>query len=225
MTRDTMRTRARAIGTGWGIQDFNLISAIQLLMIVEFGTFNTQSAIGMGRTQLSGGSWADGSYYGLNGLSNSIGNATGNVNYSGDADDAGADLNYMSYRGIENFYGNVWKWVDGINIQDNVPFISNNPALFADDTFTGSYISAGITMSSSDGWQNTLAQTGTGFFPVSVGAGSSTKITDYYWQSSGNKVVLLGGYADAGSLAGAFYLSAYSASSYSYVAVGSVLAF
>jgi hypothetical protein len=225
MTRNTMRTRARAIGTGWGIQDFNLVSAIQLLMIVEFGTFNTQSAIGMGRTQLSGGSWVDGSYYGLNGLSNSIGNATGNVNYSGDADDAGADLNYMSYRGIENFYGNVWKFVDGINVQDHIPFISNNPALFADDTFTGSYISAGITMPDSHGWQNTLAQTGTGFFPATVGAGSSTKITDYYWQSSGNKVGLLGGSADYGSYAGAFCLDAYDASSYSAVDFGSVLAF
>jgi hypothetical protein len=225
MTRATMRTRARAIGTGWGILDFNLISAIQLLMLVEFNNFNSQSVIGMGRTQLSGGDWVDGSYYGLNGLSNSIGNATGNVNYSGDADDAGADLNYMSYRGIENFYGNVWKWVDGINIQDRVPFISNNPALFADDVFTSSYISAGITIPDSHGWQNTLAQTGTGFFPVSVGAGSSTKITDYYWQNPGNRVVKLGGSADAGSLAGAFCLSALDASSGSYVGIGSVLAF
>jgi hypothetical protein len=225
MTRDTMRTRARNIGTGWGILDFNLVSAIQLLILVEFGTFNTQVAIGMGRTQLNNGSWDDGSYYGLNGLSNSIGNATGNVDYSGDADDAGADLNYMSYRGIENFYGNVWKFVDGINIQERVPFISNNPALFADDVFTGSYISAGVTMSSSNGYQNTLAQTGTGFFPVSVGAGSSTKITDYYWQNTGNRGVVLGGNADIGSYAGAFCLYAASASSDSNVLVGSVLAF
>jgi hypothetical protein len=179
----------------------------------------------MGRTQLSGGSWADGSYYGLNGLSNSIGNATGNVNYSGDADDAGADLNYMSYRGIENFFGNVWKWVDGINVQDFVPYICNNPTLFADDTFTGSYISAGITMPNSHGWQNTLAQVGTGFFPASVGAGSSTKITDYYYQNTGNRVVGLGGYAACGSVAGAFCLYAYDASSTSDASIGSVLAF
>jgi hypothetical protein len=214
-----MRAYAQNIGTGWGIQDFNLVSAIQLLMIVEFGTFNTQTAIGMGRTQLSGGDWADGSYYGLNGLSNSIGNATGNVSSGGMATD------YMSYRGIENFYGNVYKWVDGINIQGRVPFISNSPALFADDTFTSSYISAEITMSSSDGWQSTLAQTGTGFFPVSVGAGSSTKITDYYWQDTGNRVVRLGGNAIYGLIAGAFTLAAVDASSDSNGGIGSVLAF
>ncbi len=61
MTRGTMRTRAEAIGSGWSLQDWNLVSAVQLLMLVEFGTFNSQSAIGEGRTQLSGGSWADGS--------------------------------------------------------------------------------------------------------------------------------------------------------------------
>jgi hypothetical protein len=194
-------------------------------MIVEFCTFNTQSAIGMGRTQLSSGDWVDGSYYGLNGLSNNIGNATGNVDYVGDADDAGADLNYMSYRGIENFYGNVWKWVDGINVQEHVPFISNNPALFADDVFTGSYISAGITMSSSDGYQNTLAQVGTGFFPVTVGASSSTKITDSYYQASGNRGVMLGGRVALGSSAGAFCLHTSNASSDSYVSIGSILAF
>jgi hypothetical protein len=232
MTRATMRTRANNINpeAGWSILDFNLASAIQLLMIVEFNNFNTQSAIGMGRTQLSSGSWADGSYYGLNGLSNSIGNATGNVDFIGDADEPGADLNYMSYRGIENFYGNIWKFVDGINIQERVPFISNNPALFADDVFTGSYISAlpaGITMSSSNGYQDTLAQTGTGFFPASVenGASSSTKITDYYYQNTGNRVVRLGGSAGNVSHAGAFYLDAAHASSDSSVSIGSVLAF
>ena len=157
MTRNTMRTRARAIGDGWSIQDWNLVSAVQLLMLIEFGTFNMQEAIGEGRTQLSGGSWADGSYYALNGLSNGIGNATGNVKYVGDADDYGADYAYMSYRGIEHFYGNVWNWVDGINIQDNVPYINNNPATFADDVFTGDYVSAGITMANANGYQDTLA--------------------------------------------------------------------
>jgi len=225
MTRGTMRDRARNIGTGWGIQDWNLISAVQLLMLIEFGTFKSQTAIGMGRTQLSGGSWADGSYYAINGLSNNIGNATGCVNYSGDADDAGADLAYMSYRGIEHFYGNVWSWVDGINVQDNVPYINNNPATFADDVFSGDYVSAGITMINSNGWQNTLAQVGTGFYPVSVGANDSTKISDYYWQNSGNRVVALGGNASDGSSAGAFCLYTKPASSDSYVSIGSVLAF
>jgi hypothetical protein len=229
MTRAILRTRANNInpGAGWSILDFNLLSAIQLLMLIEFGTFYTQSAIGMGRTELYTGSWGNGDFFGLNGLSNSIGNATGNVSYSGDANDAGAELAYMSYRGIENFYGNVWKYIDGINIKDYVPYICNNPTLFADDTFTGSYISAlpdGITMANSNGSQNTLAQVETGFFPVSVnnGASSSTKITDYYYQSPGESYLQTGGDANHNSLAGAFatYMS-----TGTYYNVGSILAF
>ena len=225
MTRGSFRTKAAAIGSGWALQDWNLISAVQLLMLVEFGTFNSQAAIGQGRTQLSGGAWSNGSYIGINGRSDTSGNATGNHEYSGDADDAAADLAFMSYRGIEDFFGNIWNWVDGINIQDNVPFINNNPSTFADDVFSGDYVNAGITMANANGWQNTLEQVGTGFFPASVGAGSSTKITDYYYQSAGNRVVVLGGDADDGSGAGAFYLYAAYSSGNSGALVGSVLSF
>jgi hypothetical protein len=225
MTRGSFRTKAAAIGQGWALQDWNLISAVQLLMLVEFGTFNSQAAIGQGRTQLSGGAWSNGSYIGINGRSDTSGNATGNHEYSGDADDEAADLAFMSYRGIEDFFGNIWNWVDGINIQDNVPFINNNPSTFADDVFSGDYVNAGITMANANGWQNTLEQVGTGFFPASVGAGSSTKITDYYYQAAGNRVVTLGGYATNGSYAGAFDLNTNTSSGVSSAAIGSVLSF
>ena len=225
MTRGSFRTKAATIGSGWALQDWNLISAVQLLMLVEFGTFNSQAAIGQGRTQLSGGAWSNGSYIGINGRSDTSGNATGNHEYSGDADDAAADLAFMSYRGIEDFFGNIWNWVDGINIQDNVPFINNNPSTFADDVFSGDYVNAGITMANANGWQNTLEQVGTGFFPASVGAGSSTKITDYYYQAAGNRVVTLGGYATNGSYAGAFDLNTNTSSGVSSAAIGSVLSF
>ena len=225
LTRGSFRTKAAAIGSGWSLQDWNLISAVQLLMLIEFGTFNSQEAIGEGRTQLSGGAWSGGSYIGLNGRSDISGNTTGNVEYSGDADDAGAVNAYMSYRGIEDFYGNLNNWVDGINVQENVPFINNNSATFADDIFTGDYISAGITMGAVNGWQNTLAPVGTGFFPTTVGAASSTKITDYYYQNTGNKVVVLGGNAADGAYAGAFYLYAHTASFDASVGIGSALAY
>jgi hypothetical protein len=80
-------------------------------------------------------------------------------------------------------------------------------------------------MANANGWQNTLEQVGTGFFPASVGAGSSTKITDYYYQAAGNRVVRLGGTADAGSAAGAFWLSTNDSSGTSLAYIGSVLSF
>ena len=80
-------------------------------------------------------------------------------------------------------------------------------------------------MPSSNGWQDTLEQVGTGFFPASVGAGSTTKITDYYYQNSGYRVMLLGGDANDGANNGAFYLSAGSSLGYSHEGISSVLAY
>jgi hypothetical protein len=114
----------------------------------------------------------------------------------------------MSYRGIENFYGHLWKWIDGINVNDHVPYVCSNPADFADDT-ANNYTELGTVLPNANGYQNTLEQQDRGFLPASVGApaGASTKITDYYYQAAGWRVTKLGGYAANGASAGAFYLN------------------
>jgi len=217
-TRAEFRTIASNRGTGWRQQDFDLTSAIQLLYLVEYADFNSQSMIGMGRTELSGGSWTKDSYIGVTGKSNADGNGTGNV--GGNSNNA-----YMSYRGIENFFGNIWKWVDGININDNVPYVSNDDANWADDTATD-YTALGVTLHNGNGYQGTLEQINRGFLPASLTGGSaSAKITDYYWQAAGWRVFFLGGSAYSGSYAGVFSASAYHASSYDDVAIGGRVCF
>ena len=161
----------------------------------------------MGRTELHDGSWAKESYWGIAGRSLSIGNGTGCINYAGDADDDAAKPAYMSYRGIEDLYGNVWTFVDGINIKDYVPYISNNPANFDDDVFSGDYVNVGVTLPSSNGYSGRLGNTSAGFFPVDISGSSSSRLSDYWWQNSGNRILLAGGGAVDGVHAGAFYLS------------------
>lgn len=224
-TRATARSEAAANGTGWHQLDFLLYEAVTLLAIIEYGTMNIQEALGQGRTALSGGSWSGGSYIGINGLSNSLGNGSGNVTYSGDADDAGADYSFMSYRGCENLFGNVWRFLDGINISDRVPYINDNPSTYADDVFTGDYVSAGITMSSSNGYGRNLANSGKGFFPTSVSGGSSSAgTTDYFYQNIGNRIALVGGHATHGLNAGPLDLSVNYDSSFAYVNIGCAVA-
>lgn len=220
-TRAQFRAKAELNGEGWHQIDFLLYEAITLLMIIEYGTMNIQSALGEGRTMLSGGTWSNGSYIGLNGLSNNLGNKSGNYTYSGDADNAEADLSFMSYRGCEDFFGNVWRMVDGINIQEHVPFVSQNPSTFTDDVFTGDYVSAGVTMGSANGYTRQLGNSSKGMFPVSVSGGSSVVgTTDYYYQAAGNRVALVGGYAGYGLASGPLYLSVAAASGLSAVSVG-----
>ena len=202
-TRAEFRAIALNRGVGWRQQDFYLMSAIQLLYLVEYASFYSQDVIGMGRTELSGGTWVKDSYIGVTGKSNSDGNATANT--GGDTNNA-----YMSYRGIENFYGNLWKWVDGFNINDNIPYVSNTETDFADDTDTN-YTrltdtgGSGITLINANGYQTTLEQTKGGFLPSAVGGSSSTYITDYYYQAAGWQVAVFGGNAIVGVYAGVFY--------------------
>ena len=218
------RTWAQNVGTGWGQHSWYVRHAIQVLMLIEYADFNSQEVIGMGRTELSGGTWADGSYYGQSGIqSNAIGNGTGCINYNGDADDAGADNAYMSYRGIENLWGNVYNFCDGINIKDYVPYLSKKPAGFASDTFDGDYVSTGVTMPSGNGYQGRLADNADGMFPVDVSGGTNTRIGDYYWQNSGNRIALVGTTAPNRASSGACALGAVWAPSDSSTTVGARL--
>jgi len=112
-TRSEYRTMAAERGTGWRQLDYYLHSAVQLLYLIEYADFNSQAMIGAGRTTLDDGSQVADSFIGKTGYSNADGNASGNVSNGGSA---GFLTDYMTYRGIENLYGNVWKMVDGLTI-------------------------------------------------------------------------------------------------------------
>ena len=222
-TRAEFRALASNRGAGWRQQDYFLTCAIQLLYLIEYADFDSQSTIGVGRTELSGGSWVKDSYIGVTGKSNSDGNATANT--GGDTNNA-----YMSYRGIENFYGNIYQWIDGVNINNNIPYVCNNEAQYTDDTATNytrlqTIGGVDVTLHNADGWANTIAQIQTGFLAESVGASSSTQLCDYYYQSTGWRVVRFGGYAASTLYAGAFRVSANVASSLDDVSIGGRLCY
>ena len=112
----------------------------------------------------------------------------------------------MSYRGIENFYGNCWSWVDGFNIGivvDRDVWVSNTDTDFADNTSTN-YTQLNGTMATANGYaSDILDQSGT-FLPSATSGSSSTYLTDYFYQATGNRVALFGGEASLGASAGAF---------------------
>jgi len=220
-TRANFRAIAAKRGTGWRQQDYDLISAIQLLYLIEYASWYSQSMIGAGLTDWSSAWPAYNDYNPINftGLTNSLGNATGNLSNGN-----GVVGSYMSYRGIENFFGHLWKWVDGINININVPYVCNDDTDFADDTATA-YTALGITLAAADGYQMTLEQMARGFLPASIGGASNTYITDYYYQSTGWRVVTLGGAANNGANAGIACLAASAAASYLHRNLGGRLCF
>jgi hypothetical protein len=236
-TRAEFRAMAEARGAGWHQEDFYLRSAVQLLYLIEYADFDSQAMIGNGRVSLSNGDWVPSEifdetnygYIGKCGLSNGDGNATAANNDATNLT-TGESPAYMTYRGIENLWGNVWQFVDGINIRNFDPlggsayasyaYATNNYEDFADDTDTGyNLLTAGLAQA--DGYARQICPIEDGFLPASVADGASnTGLADYYYTcfnddpNVGWRVALWGGNASNGPNAGAFCaLSLYGSSS------------
>ena len=225
-TRANFRTMAANRGAGWREVDFYLESAVQLLYLVEYGSFNSQAKLGDGNVSVSTGYPASSgnqtdSPHSVAGKSNSIGNASTNI--TNGAASGTRDTAFMSYRGIENWYGNCWNWVDGFNINNNQAYVSNVRSNFADNTATN-YDALGAPMINGNGWVTNVQQIPFGFLPSAVGGGSTSYLADYYYQNTGWRVALFGGNALFGAVAGAFYWSLDSASGFLSRAVGGRLA-
>ena len=119
-TRSIFRTNAKAKGSGWGLIDLSTLSAVQMLILVEFANNNSQATIGQGH----GGTAAINT-----GSCDSVPNLTGRPSGT----DGETDI---VYRGIEGLWGNVWEIVDGVNWRGSefAYYVSNTPSDYADDT-------------------------------------------------------------------------------------------
>lgn len=206
ITRSEART---LIANGGGkLLNFHQIDMIKLLYITEYKTFNSQSAIG-GYTEFTSGASYDAGVV-ETGATISLGNKTGSITSTASSHGATNTATRVianSYRGIENFFGHLWDLVDGMNVQNNKPYIIKTvDRPFQDDLFSGDYVGlTDLVMPSINGWQSTLHNVG--FLPKSIGANSQSKVTDYYWQSTGNRLPIHGGTLYNGSRAGVFTLS------------------
>lgn len=119
------------------------------------------------------------------------------------------------YRGIENIFGNVFNWIDGLNIQNYQAYICRNPKEYISDKFEVPYIKLGyVNCNEKDMYIKKL-----GFdeknpdiaLPIEIGegAGSSSGMCDFYYSSEGNRVAHVGGYFSYGSGAGLWCWSCY----------------
>jgi len=161
--------------------------------MIEYGHANSQTAIGLGVVNKTD----DGS--------TNMANNTGATSFLGNLSgrQAGTDgLTSVSYRGLENMWGNIWGWVDGINIQaDNKLWINTSNQNFASDSFVAPYLLQG-TLSNVNGYVSKLLGVKYGMFATQSTGSSTTRIPDYYSQSTGSRVAVLGGGWDFSSRAG-----------------------
>lgn len=196
MTRAAARSGAKGKGAKWYLYDYASWCALWLLYLVEFSDWNCQTKIGRG--------YVDGNSAALNsGATDSMSYHTGRP--------AGTDgKTAVQYRHVENPWGNVRQWLDGINFNDRATYICTNPANYADDTATN-YTAAGVTLST-DGWPTALGMSSTfpwAYIPTAVGGSETTYIPDYMWSGSGWRLPSVGGYWGSAGYAGwwCFYAS------------------
>lgn len=152
------------------------------------------------------------------GVTDSLGNYSGEISYTIKDTDGTSDLKTFSvprYRGVENPFGHIWKWVDGYNMYidtDNTRkvYITDNPAFFVDNTSDGlTYI--GNEPATAGYLKEINIDSYGNFCPKTVGASSTTYFNDYFYTSSGGssflRAPLLGGRADYGDRAGLSYFA------------------
>lgn len=130
------------------------------------------------------------------------------------------------YRGLENIFGNVWQFVDGINIKDYVAYVCYNPENYAVDKFDGDYKAVGYVNANKEGWGKTLGHDANHplvTLTTDVGGSGSNYLSDYYYTNSGNRIVRVGGYWAYGTRAGLWYWACSIDSSSAYYNLGSRL--
>lgn len=224
LTRPNIEQMAKNRGEGWHSFGIKTASMEQLLMIVEMGMMNLQTAIGQGVVNLpwTTGSDTTSSYAGATGSTASLGNGTGRATKTttyegGKATDYTVDgKTSICYRGVENFWGNIWKFAYGVNIWGNGKMAGGMPYICSDFNYaegknTDNYEGAGFTVTKANGYISAMGYSTKydWLFMASECLGnSSLPVGDYTYITenlNGYRIALLGGSWTYGSNAGGFY--------------------
>lgn len=184
------RTGITAIDNKHYQYDIHTYAALELLYIVEFAHLNTQSKIGAGIT--SGGTAL------------TIGETDILTYHTGRVDGTADNVSAVQYRWIENLWGNVWNWVDGILIQDGLVYICNDRTNYA-SSITSDYESTGLYTPTTSNWHKTDQDYNDCYLiPLTTGSSDSTYTCDYYYYGAGLRGLYVGGRYGDGSRAGLF---------------------
>lgn len=191
----TFRSGIKALGAGYYQADYALQLTLFFLYLVEFADWNSQSKIGRGNVD--------------SGAVINTGGTDTMTYHTGRA--AGTDGNVaVQYRNIENPWGNVLEWRDGIIFSGTAICTYNNPTQFV-DTYGGTGGTVrGNARASTSGWIKAWGYDTTDnsfIYPNTVGGSATTFVPDCCSYYAGTRGLCVGGgYVNSGGGAGLFYL-------------------
>ena len=223
LTRPNIEAMAQNRGTNWHGDLIKQVSAEQMLMIIEMGMMNLQTAIAQGIVSLpwTTGSDTTSSYAAATGSTASLGNGTGRAEKT-TTYEGGVAKEYtvdgktsVCWRGKENFWGNIWKFVYGINIWGNGKMGGGQPYICSDFSFaesknSGNYEPAGFTVTNANGYISAMGYSTACdwlFIASECLGNSSLPVGDYTYITvnlNGYRIAPLGGRWGDGGGAGGF---------------------
>lgn len=231
-TMATFETRGNNIGTGWGLMNFHTLCLLQMLFYIEYASFDSQTKVGPGYTNAANtGPLASG---GAAAFERTNGTSVGTTN-----------VQAVSWRGIENLWGNIWQFVPGYNTTDTSHRIlkRDGTGTIADVMASGSYEEIvdpiplnGITrVSGTDvgtychGYVSAFDRDssnilGPMFIPGALTGASDTYLTDYFYSHYSGRdqpdVLFAGGYWHCGAGAGVGFRNSNGSPSFASAALG-----
>ena len=223
LTRPNIEAMAQNRGTNWHGDLIKQVSAEQMLMIIEMGMMSLQTAVAQGVVSLpwTTGSDTTSSYAAETGSTASLGNGTGRAEKT-TTYEGGVAKEYtvdgktsVCWRGKENFWGNIWKFVYGINIWGNGKMGGGQPYICSDFSFaesknSGNYEPAGFTVTNANGYISAMGYSTACdwlFIASECLGNSSLPVGDYTYITvnlNGYRIARLGGYWSSWGLAGGF---------------------
>lgn len=244
LTRPNIEAMAQNRGTNWHGDLIKQVSAEQMLMIIEMGMMNLQTAIAQGIVSLpwTTGSDTTSSYAAATGSTASLGNGTGRAEKT-TTYEGGVAKEYtvdgktsVCWRGKENFWGNIWKFVYGINIWGNGKMGGGQPYICSDFSFaesknSGNYEPAGFTVTNANGYISAMGYSTACdwlFIASECLGNSSLPVGDYTYITvnlNGYRLARLGGSWSYGGNAGGFYWTLYDGVGVRYRNVGGRLVY
>lgn len=223
LTRPNIEAMAQNRGTNWHGDLIKQVSAEQMIMIIEMDMMNLQTAIAQGVVSLpwTTGSDTTSSYAAATGSTASLGNGTGRAEKT-TTYEGGVAKEYtidgktsVCWRGKENFWGNIWKFVYGINIWGNGKMGGGQPYICSDFSFaesknSGNYEPAGFTVTNANGYISAMGYSTACdwlFIASECLGNSSLPVGDYTYITvnlNGYRIARLGGRWSDGGYAGGF---------------------
>ena len=100
------------------------------------------------------------------------------------------------YRGIESPWGDIFQFVDGVNINELQAWVTPNAADYASNVFASPYVQLGYVNHSADGYTTAMGHDANypyAAFPTAGGGSDTTFYSDWYYQAAGQRVARFGG--------------------------------